>query len=801
MLLSHLAEGNHPPKLLTSHLQNVAQKCKDEILNLSLDLQSLITHEKLAELSYQIGNFHDLGKASSFFQRRVNGGRRNDNRGNHAMISALTAFEALKEDDYDEVYRAIAFMVIVRHHGALNDFSDIYNQFQAGVYSYVSEIASDILQTGLSEIKELYPMDLVPVLRKISDQKGFTEIWEKLNTCFETLVDKENILHFFIANLLFSLLIDSDKKDAARLENDYFDGNLDDDILNPFPFIESLRKDNPEKFSPDSKINRQRNRFLKRIDTHPEISRENHLYLITAPTGIGKTFGAIAFANRLKSKLDKGKGRLIYCLPYTSIIEQNYDEFEKVIYHNCKAKYDKRPSRYLIKHHHLSLKKIENRIDAEDYNYEEYSKDILFVESWESAVVVTTFVQLFHSIFGIQNRLLKKFHRITGSIIVMDEVQNIDPKYYPLIGKGLKILGKCFDCYFLLITATQPEIFNKKDGAVEIINDEDFMQEEIFNRVKLNIYQDTKTIPEFAKGFINEFKGNNALIVMNTKKSAFSLCKILEDHPSYKDYKIFCLTTLLIPIDRQNIIEEIKSLLKNGNKVMVVSTQLVEAGVDFSFKTVYRDYAPLDSVIQTAGRCNRNGEFGVCGGELNLIHLKEEEKEKTFDSYIYSPVLIQHLEEILTQSKYESQDFSSLSKSYYDKFDFQAVSKQLLEAMEELEYSKVNKFKLIEDDYAIYRLLILSDESAEKDFMRQMEMIHQKEMTSKEKYELELIKIRLKHYELSLSEKEFNNSNHDNLSDDFGVIHYSDINDNYSSNKGLILRETDKNNTSSVEVL
>ena len=370
-----------------------------------------------------------------------------------------------------------------------------------------------------------------------------------------------------------------------------------------------------------------------------------------------------------------------------------------MIHHNCKGKYDERPSRYLIKHHHLSLKKIENRIDTEDYNYEEYGKDVLFVESWESAVVVTTFVQLFHSIFGIQNRLLKKFHRITGSIIVLDEAQNIDPKYYPLIGKGLKILGECFDCYFLLITATQPEIFKKEDGAVEIINDEDFMQEEIFNRVKLNIYQDTKTIQEFAKGFINEFKGNNALIVMNTKKSAFSLYKVLEDHPNYKDYKIYCLTTLLIPKDRQNIIEKIKGLLKNGNKVIVVSTQLVEAGVDFSFKTVYRDYAPLDSVIQTAGRCNRNGEFGVCGGEMHLICLKEEDRDKTFYSYIYTPILIQHLEETLTQSKYESRDFSSLSKSYYNKFDFQAVSNQLLGAMEELEYSKVNKFKLIEDDY------------------------------------------------------------------------------------------------------
>jgi len=798
MLLSHLAEGNHPQKLLTSHLKNVAQKCKDEILNLDLDLKSLITQEKLAELSYQIGIFHDIGKASCFFQRRLNGGRRNDNRGNHAMISALIAFEALKEEDYGEEYRAIAFMVIVRHHGALNDFSDMYNQFEAGVYSYVSEIASDILQTGLSEIKELYPMDLVPVLQRISDQRGFTEIWEELNSSFETLVDEENIHYFFIASLLFSLLIDSDKKDAARLENDYFDGNLDDDILNPFPYIESLRRDNPEKFDPDSKINRQRNRFLKIIDTHPGISRENHLYLITAPTGIGKTFGALAFANRLKSKLDKGKGRLIYCLPYTSIIEQNYDEFEKVIHHNCKGKYDERPSRYLIKHHHLSLKKIENRIDTEDYNYEEYGKDVLFVESWESAVVVTTFVQLFHSIFGIQNRLLKKFHRITGSIIVLDEAQNIDPKYYPLIGKGLKILGECFDCYFLLITATQPEIFKKEDGAVEIINDEDFMQEEIFNRVKLNIYQDTKTIQEFAKGFINEFKGNNALIVMNTKKSAFSLYKVLEDHPNYKDYKIYCLTTLLIPKDRQNIIEKIKGLLKNGNKVIVVSTQLVEAGVDFSFKTVYRDYAPLDSVIQTAGRCNRNGEFGVCGGEMHLICLKEEDRDKTFYSYIYTPILIQHLEETLTQSKYESRDFSSLSKSYYNKFDFQAVSNQLLGAMEELEYSKVNKFKLIEDDYASCRLLILSDESAEKDFVRQTKLNQQKEMTSKEKYELEMIKLRLKQYELSLSEKDFGKSHHDSLSDDFGVIHYSDINDNYTEDRGLILRDGEKNITSSV---
>ena len=167
-------------------------------------------------------------------------------------------------------------------------------------------------------------------------------------------------------------------------------------------------------------------------------------------------------------------------------------------------------------------------------------------------------------------------------------------------------------------------------------------------------------------------------------------------------YKCYCLTTYLIPKDRRNKIKEIKTALKNKQKIIVISTQLGEAGVDLSFKMVYRDFGPPDSIIQVAGRCNRNGEYGELGGKVVLMRLKND-NDREFNKWIYEAKILNDAKQVLSSDSYESKDFFSLSMKYYDLFDFNRKSISLLRAIRRLNYDKlirdeipVSEFKLIE---------------------------------------------------------------------------------------------------------
>ncbi|MDP8321737.1 MAG: CRISPR-associated helicase Cas3', partial [Candidatus Stygibacter australis] len=473
-----------------------------------------------------------------------------------------------------------------------------------------------------------------------------------------------------------------------------FNGNLEEEEDDIFSYINDRRDKDFDKFNPDIPLNKLRNRFLEEIYNNAAIRPENHFYSITSPTGIGKTFGCMVFANKLRKLLPERNARIIYCLPYTSIIDQNYKEFDKILSFSKGDKYQRRPNRYLLKHHYQNPKIINNRLDEDKKTLKDYHDDVLFVESWKSTYVVTTFVQLFYAVIGYRNRSLKKFHNIVNSIIILDEVQNIDPDYYRLLRETFQVLGKKFGIYFLLITATQPEIIEKED-IVELTNSEFYMHSEIFNRVSLTRLNDVNDIDELIDDFGNLFLGNNALIVMNTKKMAKYMYEQLRE--LHSDYTLIYLTTNLLPYDRIIKIDQVRELLRTKEKVIVVSTQLIEAGVDLSFEYVFRDFGPLDSIVQVAGRCNRNGEYGLGNGKMFLFDLN--------NSNIYKKFVIQSVRDILSEQEYLSKDFYKLSIEYFSKLKFSSESKKIIKAIKELNYdteireqTPVNKFKLINDE-------------------------------------------------------------------------------------------------------
>lgn len=801
-LISHPEEGNIKEKTLKEHLCNVAEKSRKIILKMRLNL-SLLKQEDLAEISFIIGMLHDFGKATSYFQEYVRNLRNSNDYTNHGFVSALVTYYAiekcldLEDSDLKRKFQAIAYLVVKRHHGNLETIksTDDDESLKTSI-DVAKKQLKNIEQNHKSAVSKIYQECVIPIF-DIINAIDFEEFSDFLDDDAEYIFDPDddkieqdkNIELFFIANLLFSVLIDCDKKDAARLDDSYFEGNLEEPENDIFSYIEDLRKQNPEKFSQEIPINRIRTEFLEEISANDKITPENHFYTITAPTGIGKTFGCLAFANKLKNLLPKGEGRIIYALPYTSIIDQNYDEFKRIIEFNKKELFEKRPERYLLKHHHLTFGKIENRTDEDDYSYKSYLDDKLFVESWESSMIVTTFVQFFHTMIGFRNKFLKKFHNIVNSIVILDEVQNVDPNYYRLLKRTLKILGEKFNIYFLLITATQPEIL---EDPIDLIDASKYMKNELFNRVRMSYDHDTKNVEEFYLNFAESFEGKNCLIVLNTRKAAIETYKYLSEN--MRGYEFFCLTTYLIPKDRKKKIEEIKNNVKNHEKIIVISTQMIEAGVDVSFEYVFRDLGPFDSIVQVAGRCNRSGEYGILGGSMTLLSLGTSNN-------VYDKFLIQTADNVLQDTEYSSSDFYQLSKEYFSKFDYEEKSRKLLKAIWQLNYDShikdqipVSEFKLIEDDYSDFSIYLLTDKESDENMQKLLELIYEikgnptDKDNNKKLLEIEILKGFLKNYQLNLREKEITPYNHliENKESFYQYVSFKNIAEIYNKKIGFL---------------
>ncbi|MFA6893902.1 MAG: hypothetical protein WCQ38_06560, partial [Synergistaceae bacterium] len=255
-------------------------------------------------------------------------------------------------------------------------------------------------------------------------------------------------------------------------------------------------------------------------------------------------------------------------------------------------------------------------------------------------------------------------------------------------------------------------------GTFHELSPSRIFESSVFNRVSLQICTNPQTLGEFAQS-LDLSNVSSALFVMNTKQSAIDLYNILKQRFSDK-YQVYCLTTLNIPYCRLKRIQKVRTNLKNGKRVILVSTQLVEAGVDLSFQRVYRDIGPLDSIIQVAGRCNRHGEFGELGGVMQVVSLHKDGKK--YNANVYDNYLLQKTDEAISDRKQiESNQFADIIQEYYRSIQFGAESQAIMKAIGELNYDQsrrnqlsINEFRLIQDQYNTVSLYILLNEEAQQ---------------------------------------------------------------------------------------
>jgi len=705
---------SHPDKLLFTHLRNVGNISKQILESKKLNVDDLVNFKTLKDISYLIGITHDFGKATAFFQQYIN--EKNETKRNklknkpethHAFISSLFTYAVVKnylskreylKKEYYKYLPIISFLIVKRHHGNLDNALDETYDCCIDDKQKFEVVTKQAIAIDLEKLNAIYATLCYDYEIDIKDfMNSYKEIAIEINTQQKRLIrnldENSSLFYYFIEVLFYSILLDADKTDAANLKP-----IKRRDI--PTNIVDNYKK---LKFGkPENKINRIReNIYGEVISGVDEVNLDRDKILsLNVPTGTGKTLTSLSFALKLRERLNKEKGfspRIIYSLPFLSIIDQNSDVFNDVL--------NNPTTDIFLKHHHLSDITYTREDEFEDVEIEkDISKRLLLIEGWNSEIIITTFMQFFYSFISSKNRAIRKFHNIVNSIVILDEVQAIPHKYWLLLKEAIRFFAERFNAYFLFVTATQPLIFNEKENEITPLIKNRAEYFEMFDRVDLVAKLDPLDIEDFEKELKQNLLRNpqkDFLVVMNTINSSKQVYDFLKQNiDELENSTIYYLSTNIVPKERLKRIKEIKEKIKE--RKIIVSTQLIEAGVDIDVDIVYRDFAPLDSINQVAGRCNRN--FGDDKGTVKVFTLREKENSKEYYKYIYGAFITEKTRNVFgkleTQKSISESTFLELNNSYFEKVKegmSNDESNDILNNIKELKFANLSEFKLIEE--------------------------------------------------------------------------------------------------------
>lgn len=532
--LAHVGQ-NGAAQTVLAHLNQTAALCSRFAAAFGAEDQG-----KLAGLA------HDIGKYSDAFQRRLNGGPKVD----HATAGA---WECARRNQF------FAAFAVAGHHGGLPD---------GGGKGDSPDQSTFFGRMNRANAGELPPYDA----------------WRQEVTLpkapFPALGPGQAEGMFF-TRMLYSCLVDADFLDTEAFM-----------VRSPVPrgggepihaLEQKLLHHISGWFPAKNSLNEQRCAILSRCLEQGEAQKPG-LFTLTVPTGGGKTVASLAFA--LRHAKAHGLDRVVYVIPYTSIIEQNAQVFRDIL-----------GEKNVLEHHSGVLYDIEEEADPQAIRMARAT------ENWDKPVVVTTAVQFFESLFANRSSKCRKLHNLARSVIIFDEAQMLPVPYLRPCVFAISQLVKHYGVSAVLCTATQPSLdglfreFLPGTAPVELCPPG--LDQAVFRRVTFRREESPLSCPALAQR-LNERK--QALCVVNRRKSAQEIYALLEHEGS------FHLSTLMCPAHRKAVLEEIRQRLNKGLPCRVVSTSLIEAGVDVDFPEAFREEAGLDSILQAAGRCNREGK-------------------------------------------------------------------------------------------------------------------------------------------------------------------------------------------------
>ncbi len=697
---SHPPEDGHEGVYLRDHLDDVARRANEVVPNGATTPEGESVQRVVETLAY----VHDFGKATTFFQEYL----RHDTEPEykpcryHAPIGSFAAYYALDAQEFATETCLAGFVAVAKHHGRLPDVTQyIYDR------AYNSENSTSVAQTNaeqqqaaiamqLNDIEEHVPKLAADIFDDATDSDGS---WDVFREAYKELLDEiaatvatesgTTISRDSLSDSCYGLVLEcwgslvlADKTSAASRSEDTSSETIYEaerpsmQILDEYvDDLESSSPADPDSSRPE-RLNHYRSRARSTIkENAKEFADEGGgVATLTLPTGMGKTLSGLSAAQTIRDEL--GGERVIYALPFTSIIDQVVDEVEDI--------YDTDTlGRLLTAHHHLSETKI---LDEDDVDADEADKndDVagMLAESWRAGLTVTTFVQLFESLAGPANKQSMKLPALRDSVVILDEPQSLPLDWWKLVPRLVTILTEQYNATVIAMTATQPKLFDaateRIEEVTELVDDPD-VYFEATERVQYELdasaerYIETQSEP---KGYADAGAellsavdaGASTLAVCNTidstralfdeltdsRRSLLSVGDVYTDEldtadttadidpealatriKNQSDASILHLSTRLRPIDRLKLIETAKELTDDEHGLITVSTQLIEAGVDISFERVYRDLAPIDSIVQAAGRCNRSFEREQ--GRVVIWWLDvPDEQEKTPAEAVYN---------------------------------------------------------------------------------------------------------------------------------------------------------------------
>ncbi len=559
---AHSENNYHEKHSLSKHLHQTAKLA-----------ESFAAEEKYKLIFKIAGLLHDFGKYQLEFQNYLeNGGRRGSVP--HASWGA----------GYVRLCRIIeASFAIDGHHKGLPDSAAWKSDTEPFIRKEVSSF-ENIKQTFLDDVG-INEADII-----MPDSLPFTE---------------KSHREVFI-RYLFSALTDSDWLSTEE-HFDKFNSELRHQISLPIDdMIKKLEHELSQK-PKDGEINHLRNSV--RNQALQKADMLCGFYSLALPTGMGKTLTSVAWALR-HAKTNNLK-RIIIVLPYINIIDQTAQILKTIF------------GEELVLEHHSAYNEGEYE-DKENYTPTEQRKK-LACENWDYPVIVTTTVQFFESLFSNRPSQCRKNHNIAESVVIFDEVQTLPKEVILPTLRMLQDVQAVMKASFLFCTATQPA-FEKREGFDGINTIYPLVDDpsELYRKTKRVEYQLLNSLnPLDYSGLLESVMrvGGSTLVIFNTKKAALEFYNCARNENNWE--RKYHLSTAMCPSHRKDVIKKIRDDLEAKKNILVVSTQLIEAGVDFDFPVVFRAMAPLEAVIQSAGRCNREGILGERGGNVFLFKLQD----------------------------------------------------------------------------------------------------------------------------------------------------------------------------------
>ena len=583
------------------------------------------------EWGYCCGKLHDIGKYSKEFQKKIQ--ENTNDRVDHATAGAQICKEL-------GGYYPILSYCIAGHHAGLPDYgntaisSSLCGRWKKRICDY---------QAYEDEI-EIPKLDTDPIIFKKDRNMDFA-------------------LGTFI-RMLYSCLVDADFLDTeAFMKNGETGRNsgesmeiLQNKLIN---YVSEWLKN-----TDTDTINGRRTEILNHCIK--EGKQPEGIFRLTVPTGGGKTIASLAFA--MEHAVKYQKDRIIYVIPYTSIIEQNAQIFREILGEE---------------------NVLENHCNVEYEGSEEFKPMQLASENWDKPVIVTTNVQFFESLFANKSSKCRKIHNIANSVIILDEAQMLPLDYLKPCIAMLQELVDSYSASVVLCTATQPALdsfFSNKEAIKELCP----RMEDQFRFFKRVNYQNLGKIRQ--EDLLERLKNEkNVLCIVNTKKTAQMIYKELQGEGIYH------LSTSMYPKHRKRVLKAIRERLKNDEKCIVISTSLVEAGVDLDFAMVYRQIAGLDSMIQAAGRCNREGKRKWSESMFYIFDLEETRAVQSQRQQI-------DVSEGVLQDYSDISDLKAITDYFTRLYHYRGTSldkKKIMDEFQKMEcnFAKVAKeFKLIEEN-------------------------------------------------------------------------------------------------------